>query len=279
MELWSQQFYQSVNPEILRVGIDLAVPGYEGDYLNRSKADYFDILYVFKGKGTLKIDDQWTEHCAGDVIFITPGQNFQMERADSLNPYGEYYVHFHPFGVPDHPAAKSLKRVCPLKINSKNRILPAMFKQLFEIFTTSPEDGSIKLKYIMLQIIEIIFYQLKYKSGRQNLRTFTKILSAQKFIEQNFTQVLTIDQIAERADISGSYLMLTFKRYFGCSPMSYKLNLQINHAKLLLAQNVSVSETARRSGFNSLHYFSRMFSQKAGMPPTQFVDVHSRKIL
>lgn len=277
MNLWSRQFYDAINPQILRVGIDIASPGACNNYSGRKKTDFFDIIYVLKGKGSLKIDNQWFEHCPGDIIFILPGQIFQMEKADVIAPYNEYYVHVNPFGLPNHPAAKLLKSICPQKINLKNQMLPNMFRSLFEIFTTNPEDATIKLKSIMLQIIDIIFQHFKNKPDHQNIRIYTKILNAKKYIEENYIKEVTIDQISEHAEISSSYLMSKFKYYFGCSPISYKINLQMNHAKILLAQNTSVSKTACLTGFNSIHYFSRLFSKKTGMFPKQFAVIHSQK--
>lgn len=276
MELWSKEFYTAVNPRVKNAGIDFAKPCYEGIY-NRGSRDYFDIIYVLDGKGKIKIDNHNLQHCRGDVIIIRPGQILKSESSDAVTPYREYFVHCYIFERADKIAKKLFIQSCPQKINIKNQYLPRLFENLFETFSIGTEDAPLKLKHTMLNIIEIIFYHIRYNPTHNDTAAYTKILQARDFIEQHLAEKLTIDKIAEHADISGSYLMATFKKYFNCSPISYKINQQLNNAKLLLAQNTPVGETAYKTGFESVHYFSRIFHKKTGISPTQFAESFRRK--
>ncbi len=276
MELWSKEFYKAINPQVKTVGIDFAKPCYEATY-TRESCDYFDIIYVLDGKGKIKIDDNNLQHFPGDIIIIKPGQILKSESSDTETPYREYFVHCYIFERADKLAEKLFTQSCPQKINIKNQSLPQLFENLFEISSISLEDAPLRLKYTMLNIIEIIFYHIRYNPAHNNSAAYAKTLQARDFIEQHFAEKLTIDKIAEQVDISSSYLMAIFKKYFNCSPISYKINQQLNNAKLLLAQNTSVSETAYKTGFESIHYFSRIFHKKTGASPTQFADSCARK--
>ena len=56
----------------------------------------------------------------------------------------------------------------------------------------------------------------------------------------------------------------------GHSPYEYLTRLRIEHAKSMLAQGISVTETAFNTGFNSIENFSFAFSRQEGYPPSLF---------
>ena len=66
-----------------------------------------------------------------------------------------------------------------------------------------------------------------------------------------------------------------FKKDTGTTPISYLINLRIEYAKKLLLQKssmkMSISEISYLSGFYDPHYFSRLFRNKVGMTPQNYI--------
>ncbi|MEK6794583.1 MAG: AraC family transcriptional regulator [Spirochaetota bacterium] len=68
--------------------------------------------------------------------------------------------------------------------------------------------------------------------------------------------------------MSQHYLIRSFKRAFGVSPVQYRIDIQMRDAeRLLTVTDLSVREIAKQLGFRDAYYFSRLFKRKCGVSP------------
>ncbi len=67
-----------------------------------------------------------------------------------------------------------------------------------------------------------------------------------------------------------SVLTSIFREVTGKSPIDYLVGIRIRKAKELLTEGFNVTETAERSGFNDIYYFSKCFKKHEGISPTTY---------
>lgn len=77
----------------------------------------------------------------------------------------------------------------------------------------------------------------------------------------------SVQQAANACGISREMLHRHIKRWTGMSPQQYLRTIQINRARTLLLQGVSIAETAARCGFADQAHFSRWFRRSFGFSP------------
>lgn len=94
---------------------------------------------------------------------------------------------------------------------------------------------------------------------------------AVRMIERDAAHGLGPKQLAKSVHMGYSTLRRRFREQTGFSVKEYILRVQLRQAKELLAETrMSIDEVARACGFEDALYFSRVFRQKIGRPPTQF---------
>ncbi|MBQ7974291.1 MAG: helix-turn-helix transcriptional regulator [Clostridia bacterium] len=93
-----------------------------------------------------------------------------------------------------------------------------------------------------------------------------------KIVKTEYTDSeLSITSIAERLDISNSYLRKYFKDNMGITLYAYIDEMRITHAKrLLLETDLPIKEIARASGYIDINNFNRKFKAKTGKTPTAY---------
>ena len=88
-----------------------------------------------------------------------------------------------------------------------------------------------------------------------------------------------IQHALRRLGYSYGHLCRIFRKEYGISPVGYVNAIRIERAKLLLRDTeLTVSEIALRTGFDSLSYFSRRFRQITGQCPTAFREAAATEI-
>lgn len=91
------------------------------------------------------------------------------------------------------------------------------------------------------------------------------------YMEEHFCEpCLEIGEICTVGFMSQSSLQRGFHERFGMSPKAYLSRLRLRYAtELLLSQNQSVKEVAFACGFSDEKFFSRVFKEKYGFPPSR----------
>jgi transcriptional regulator GlxA family with amidase domain len=88
------------------------------------------------------------------------------------------------------------------------------------------------------------------------------------FIQEHFSEKLTLEEIATSAAISTRECLRCFKTSIRQSPMDYLIEYRIRTAKKLLeTTDHSITDIALACGFNSNSYFTKLFHRICGKTP------------
>ncbi len=91
------------------------------------------------------------------------------------------------------------------------------------------------------------------------------------YIRQHISQPISIEELADQACLTKSYLIRNFRKVMGVTPLQYVLQQKIQHAQsLLLGTDLSVSTIAQMVGFPDVSYFIRLFRQRLGFTPQEY---------
>jgi AraC family transcriptional regulator len=136
------------------------------------------------------------------------------------------------------------------------------------------ESSSLEMDDLVLQLVEKVMFTLGNKPKvtilpetlkRHHLNT---IESARDYLFQNFAKNISLQQLAEHCCVSLFHFSRIFKNIMNCSPHQYLKEIRLNHAQLLLqSTELSVTEIAFQSGFNSLEHFATSYKQRFGIVP------------
>ena len=99
---------------------------------------------------------------------------------------------------------------------------------------------------------------------------------AMKYIADNYREPgLSIDEIAEKLEVSAGHLSRTFKKETGETPLSHINTKRVEHAKHLLANtNLPLHDIIREIGFMDVSSFHRKFKVTVGVTPGTYRREH-----
>ncbi len=97
------------------------------------------------------------------------------------------------------------------------------------------------------------------------------IKEAKEYILENYKRDISLDDVAEKIDISPYYFSKLFKEETGENFIDYLTSLRIIKAEELLKNSdISIKEICFEVGYRDPNYFSRIFKKNIGITPTEF---------
>lgn len=118
-------------------------------------------------------------------------------------------------------------------------------------------------------------YKMLYHLTNHNSLMHTPFAPALSYIEKNYADVITNKMLAKECSFSEEYFRKQFKKIYGISPKQYLIDRRINAAKQLLAEGIlKVQEISQRCGFSNQYHFCRLFKEKTGLSPTEYMKAN-----
>lgn len=92
-----------------------------------------------------------------------------------------------------------------------------------------------------------------------------------RHMETCYYEPIDLTALSKRVHLTPSYLVRSFRQETGVTPMQYLNGLRLSAAISYLAStDLGVQRIAEATGFNSIHYFSRLFKRHYGVSPQQW---------
>ena len=111
------------------------------------------------------------------------------------------------------------------------------------------------------------------EQSRFDRRKMVQLKRVLTFMEEHFSEPVTLEQIAAQAEMSPRYFCRFFQELTHRSPIEYLNYYRIEQAgDRLLHSALSVTEIAYNCGFNDLSYFIRVFKRLKGVTPKKYEE-------
>lgn len=226
--------------------------------------DHYIIHYITSGKGIYIVDDATYPVQQGD-LFLIPPYKFNYYIADEEEPYTYYWVGFNGLESSNLLNLTAFNRH-PV-IDDGGQDLTDLFKALYEL------DGNpMSLKYGLIGLLYTILAHLMSQVENPVVKQNPYYLKALDYITANSHRPdLSVQEIADVVGLTRAHLYRIFQKASNNSINHSILSIRLSKAVTLLANpNLSVSDIAEQTGFNSHAYFSKMFKQQFKCTPSDY---------
>lgn len=142
-----------------------------------------------------------------------------------------------------------------------NQYVCFLYQQLQQKQTTVSSQ-----RQMLLLLIQLLHEQCGEKTSIDR-----RIATARDYLDNNFSQPISIAQLATVASISPRQLSELFRRQLGMTPQQYLIEKRMQQAwQLLETDSLSVQQVAERVGYSSLAAFSDRFRKHFDIAPSHF---------
>ncbi len=260
-----------LNPHLLYVG---EFKKGTGGRVQEHSHEFCEILFVYKGTGSISINGNIRKIKRGDII-IYNSNDVHFEESNNDEYIEMFFMAFDKLEIP------YLEKNCLLPENysfvyESGEYFDTfynLFKQMIEEFKSEKEFYMEVLQSISRSMLMYILRIINTKEAKpmQLLPPNKNIENAVKYIENNFRQNITLDDVAQNCYVDKFYLAHQFTKYKGMSVGKYILNLRISEALRLLSQTeLSINEISQMAGFYDVSYFCRVFKKAFLVTPMQY---------
>lgn len=245
----------------------------------------FELVLVLESTGRRMIGDHIGHFQKDDLVFMGPMlPHIWVNDSKYINGKANYQadalgLHFEKdflgdqfFEAPDMEEVKNILGLAKrgMAIKGKTRI------KIIEILKRMPDQKGFNRLFSLMTILKVLSSSSEYnlltspdfKIQKGNKDRLHKVIA---YIKQNFNEDISLQQVAELANMGVTTFSIYFKKSYRMTFVQYLNNLRIGHAcKLLSEENHSVGSIAYSCGFNTLANFNRQFKKHKGMTPTKF---------
>lgn len=227
------------------------------------------------GTGTLIADNTQGESISYQ---IKSGQGFMMFPhqvctyiADHEIPWEYVWIEFDGLRAKETVELTGLGRNQPIYKAHNKDIAETMKSEMLYIINNKDASPFHLIGHLYLFIDSLVRSSTSAKIGMGNsLRDFY-IKEAFSFIEQNFQNDISVEDIAASCGLNRSYFGKIFHENMGKSPQEFLISYRMTKAtELLKLTGLSIADIGNAVGYPNQLHFSRAFKNVYGISPRQW---------
>lgn len=232
---------------------------------NLPARDIWTIHFVTAGSGLFSGETVR----AGDGYLIPKGVPFSIDAGEDME---HYWMMCGGSKIPGLLADSGMEL-------TRHRFSGAFFDQLirdFELTVSAPLWGDYDLPFLMNSLFWKLLAVMKTRKTGESTRQKEYIRLAEAFIDSNYPDQISVEDIAAAAHVTSRYMYKLFKKNFGKAPLEVLTERRMECARYLLATtSLSIGEIAADVGYLNPSRFAMVFREKHGMPPGRWRYIHT----
>lgn len=242
---------------------------------------FYEIYFILQGSVRVIVEDRDIAPVLGDTLIYPPQCMHRFTHTDPSLPYERFYLYLSKeflssISTPDFNFTEHLDN---LAANGRNCLQPGakavqelvpMADEIIEAARDTSPEGIIanrcRMTIYLIRLLRLLEESIAAAEDSESTRMNDLI----RYINQNASQPLSLDQLEEVFGISKFVLLHEFKDYTGMSIYQYILTRRVILAQQLIQQGAKPNQACEQSGFSDYTSFYRAFKARTGKSPNQY---------
>lgn len=223
-----------------------------------------EILYFVEGSGEVICDMEVENVSVGDIFVVNSNSIHSVKTEDVV----KYYCLIVDKKFCDSNGIECSKRAFVKKINNDN--VTEKYKKIVDAFKTRTDFYKTRIRVSVLDLLVALAEDFSSENRNRDDDKQTEIIKhVIEYINDNFSEEITIDELSQFAGYSRAHLSRQFKKATGLSIVEYINYIRCTNAHtMLVGENKTVSEVALECGFSNMSYFSKIYKRVIGKLPS-----------
>lgn len=241
---------------------------YDWNGLMRNEMEVIVFQYTLKGDGKIRVGDHTYQLQAGDAFFVKiPSDHHYYLPSDSKE---WEFVHITLFGS---EAIRYFEKITDdvghiLKLGTYDTPITHIFDVLSKVNNNQLNDAytTSALAYTFLMELQRFILNIANNNTLPD-----PIKKAIVYINESYSDQLTLDDIVEISGLSKYHFTRLFHATIHSTPIQYLTKVRINKSiELLKNEALTIENIAVQVGFSNGNYFNKVFRSALGMSPGKY---------
>ena len=238
----------------------------DGNYhLKRDNYDSILVLHIIDGTFTFKNENS-------EFITVEKNNTVILDCYESHEYFANDLLEFLWIHIDGVNSREICREIINCDGNISKSVNQGLLKDLiFKIFDDVKSGALISEHQLSFSIYELLLELLNPSKPKDKTIHEENITRAKEYIGSHLNEQITVDILSDVANMSVTNFSRIFRQQTGFSPYDYVLSTRLNKAKeYLLKTNMSVTQIAYETGFNSESNFIYCFTNNEGISPGKF---------
>ena len=243
-----------------------------------------EITYVRKGTKCYKVNNLVYHLKEGDIVFNNSGalHSGTMESQEDCTYipitfdlrliYGFFQSTINSKYVDPVIQDSLLPAICIDQSEPWHRSFREYLLRIIDLDEKKPDfyelDITICLQSIWRLLLEHITYEPQ--ASRENSLEYDRIKKILSYIEENYQNKITLNDIAGHIHLCESECTRLFKRHMNTTLFAFLQEYRIERSLEFLQDDQPVSAVADKAGFSDPNYYSKVFAKIKGCSPREY---------
>lgn len=150
-----------------------------------------------------------------------------------------------------------------------NAELKRLLNRIFKVHTNT--DNPLRAADVQNLLLRFMLDMLTCARRLERSEPSEPIREIMTFIDAHLDEMIGLDVLADRINLSLSRFKMRFKKEVGIPPADYIMRRKVEYAKRLLeSRRRSITDIAMKLGFSSSQYLATVFKRYIGCTPSEF---------
>ena len=245
--------------------------------------DCYELYFSISGGKQFLIGNKFYSVAPGDLFIINQYESHKLSDVD-CDVHERIILHFHPNYIKSLSTENTNLDECfsrhpsdfQHKISLSKEAQKRFLYHVDKITSAEGYAGDIIQQAAVLELL-VMLNRLSTCNTSENTPSNYKLNhqvdEILAYINQNLSQQMSTQSLAEHFYVSQSYLCRIFKKATGTTVNKYITARRITIAKSLLSEGRSVTEAYERSGFTNYSNFFKAFTKAVGLSPKKYATL------
>ena len=247
--------------------------------------DYYEFYFFESGSVTMELAGSPYPLRQGDLLVVPPHTPHRAIVADDGQPYRRFVcwigtefladltAQAEEYGYLTERARREqayLYHFDPLTFNDIRLHLFALLDELHTHRFGGAEQLRLALRRLLLTVSRLAWEQ--HRPVRDEADKYARIAA---YVDQHFSEALSVETIASRFYLSKSYVSHLFKESTGMSLYRYVTQKRLSAIGAAIKSGVPIARACAQYGFSDYSAFYRAFRRQYGLSPAEYRAKHT----